>query len=88
MTEQRIPPLRLNAICSIASNVQSSLRSKVSNFAILLKEEGLVILGQTDTYYAKQLAQHAVMHATDIPIKENRIRVTRSDGLATGDRDH
>jgi hypothetical protein len=36
---------------------------------------GLVLTGQASTYYAKQLAQHAVMEATALPILANEIDV-------------
>jgi hypothetical protein len=35
-----------------------------------------VLRGVTRTYYAKQLAQHAVMQLTDLPIHANEIDVT------------
>ncbi len=37
--------------------------------------DGLVLEGHTHTYYAKQLAQHAVMEAVDLPIHANEIVV-------------
>jgi len=34
-----------------------------------------VLQGRTRTYHAKQLAQHAVMEITELPILANEIRV-------------
>jgi hypothetical protein len=42
----------------------------------LLREDGFVLQGRAPTYYAKQLAQHAVMEASDVPIKANEIEVS------------
>jgi hypothetical protein len=42
-----------------------------------LRGGGLILRGLTTTYYAKQLAQHAVMEATAIPIVANEIEVQR-----------
>jgi hypothetical protein len=35
----------------------------------------LVLCGHAHTYYAKQLAQHAVMEASSLPIRANEIDV-------------
>jgi hypothetical protein len=35
-----------------------------------------VLRGRARTYYAKQLAQHAVMQATALPILRNEIEVS------------
>jgi hypothetical protein len=37
-----------------------------------------VIRGRTQTYYAKQLAQEAIMELTDLPIIANSIQVKRT----------
>jgi hypothetical protein len=37
--------------------------------------EGLVLRGRAQTFYTKQLAQHAVMRATALPILANEIEV-------------
>jgi len=33
-----------------------------------VKDQGLILRGLSGTYYAKQLAQQAVMEAADLPI--------------------
>jgi hypothetical protein len=38
---------------------------------------GLVLQGRATTYYAKQLAQHAAMQVTGLPIMANEIEVNR-----------
>ena len=47
----------------------------VHQFHLDLQEGGLVLRGHAMTYYAKQLAQHAVMAATSLPIQANEIEV-------------
>ena len=47
----------------------------IRNLRVLIQDERVVLRGQTDTYYAKQLAQHAVLDVTDLPILANEIEV-------------
>jgi hypothetical protein len=68
--------------CSRASEVESlesrlcyRLGRSIRAFQILHHEGGLVLKGYSQTYYAKQLAQHAVMQATEMPILANEIEV-------------
>jgi hypothetical protein len=55
--------------------IQTRLGKGVSNFQLILVDGGWVIRGRTQTYYAKQLAQEAVMELTDVPIIANSIQV-------------
>jgi acetoacetate decarboxylase len=48
---------------------------RVSDLRVLIQNEGVVLRGQTTTYYAKQLVQHAVMDVTNLPILANEIEV-------------
>jgi hypothetical protein len=59
----------------LEARVQSRLNGRVHNFRLVCRERGLVLTGQARTYYAKQLAQHAVMEATTLPIMANDIDV-------------
>ena len=56
--------------------MQRRLGSRVRNLRVHLQPSGLVLQGRAATYYAKQLAQHAVMQATDLPIRANDIEVS------------
>ena len=56
--------------------IRSRLVRRIRDFNLELRDGGLVLRGQTSTYYAKQLAQHAVMKATDLPIMANEIEVS------------
>lgn len=50
-------------------------RAWVRGFRVLVQEQGLVLQGCAPTYYAKQLAQHAAMEVTRLPILANEIEV-------------
>jgi hypothetical protein len=49
------------------------MSGRVLGLRLLPRNQGLVLQGMTHTYYAKQLAQHAVMAATRIPLLANEI---------------
>jgi hypothetical protein len=50
-------------------------RVPVRRFRVLVQEQGLVLQGCAPTYYAKQLAQHAAMEVSALPILANEIEV-------------
>jgi hypothetical protein len=56
-------------------SVQPQLDGRVRNFRVLLQDDGLILQGDALTYYAKQLAQHAIMKETRLPILANEIEV-------------
>ena len=60
----------------LETRVQSRLNGRVRHCRLVLREGGLVLMGHSRTYYAKQLAQHAVMEATRLPIVANEIEVS------------
>jgi hypothetical protein len=60
---------------AIETHVQSRLHGRVREFRLLERGGWLVLRGQARTYYAKQLAQQAVLEATDLPIAANEIEV-------------
>jgi hypothetical protein len=41
----------------------------------VIQDNGLILRGQAHTYFAKQLAQHAAMEVTELPILANEIEV-------------
>jgi hypothetical protein len=55
--------------------VQSRLSGRVRHFRLVAHGCALILRGHAHTYYAKQLAQHAVMEATALPILANEIEV-------------
>ena len=59
----------------LENRVHARLSGRVCNLRILLHECGIILRGFARTYHAKQLAQHAVMAETHLPIMANEIEV-------------
>jgi hypothetical protein len=59
----------------LKEHVEGCLGGRIHNLRIRFKGHGLVLEGQVQTYYAKQLAQQRVMEASDLPILANEISV-------------
>ena len=75
---QRLDPdaATCESLAQIEEHVQCRLTGRVRDFRLLVRDQGLVLLGHAHTYYAKQLAQHTVMEATSLPIRANEIEVS------------
>jgi hypothetical protein len=50
-------------------------RASVSFLEALVSAEGVILRGRSSTYYAKQLAQHAVLSVAGRPLIANEIEV-------------
>jgi hypothetical protein len=48
--------------------VQRRLIGRVRVLRLMVWDQGLILQGQTSTYYAKQLAQHATIETTALAI--------------------
>lgn len=59
----------------LEAQLQCQLHGRIRDFRLSADERGLVLQGHTHTFYAKQLAQSAVMNVTDQPIAANEIEV-------------
>lgn len=59
----------------LAESVRSRLAGRVQDLQLILRDDGLVLRGRTHTYYAKQLAQQAVLESLDLSIQANEIEV-------------
>lgn len=59
----------------IKESIRRRLAGSVRNLHLILSDDGLVMRGCVHTYYSKQLAQHAVMESTKLPIQANEIEV-------------
>jgi hypothetical protein len=59
----------------IEENIRRKVAESVRNLDLILGDHGLVMRGCVRTYYSKQLAQHAVMELTKLPIQANEIEV-------------
>jgi hypothetical protein len=59
----------------LAAETARKLRGRLSGLRIELQGEGVVLRGIARSYYAKQLALHAVMTGVRLPVVRNEIRV-------------
>ena len=57
-------------------HLQCQLNGRVRDFRLVARGRGLILRGRSRSYYGKQLAQHAVMEAVNLPIVANEIEVT------------
>ena len=62
-------------LARIEEHVRQRLTGLLPDFQLIFRDDGLVLRGHTHTYYAKQLAQQAVMEASTLPIRANEIEV-------------
>jgi hypothetical protein len=72
---QRRPLPNPLPVDQLDAHLRQRLGGRVRNLRVLLTDNGLVLRGQATTYYAKQLAQHALMDASNLPIRANEIEV-------------
>jgi hypothetical protein len=63
------------ALARIEEHVRSRLTGLLRDFRLVFRDDGIVLRGHVHTYYAKQLAQHAVMEASSLPIRANEMEV-------------
>jgi hypothetical protein len=66
-------------LARIEEQIRYRLIGCVRRFQLVVRDGGLVLRGQAHTYYAKQLAQHAVMETIRLPIRANEIEVSRAE---------
>jgi hypothetical protein len=76
MNEQGKTDETCEGLARIEEHVRCRLTGRVRDFQLLVSDQGLVLRGHAHTYHAKQLAQHAVMAATTLPIRANEIEVS------------
>ena len=55
--------------------VRRRVWGQVEDLHVLVRGHGLVLRGRARTYYVKQLAQHAVLGASRLPLVANEIEV-------------
>ncbi len=59
----------------LESLLQRRLGNRIRALRVHVYSAGLILQGRAATYHAKQLAQHAAMELTDVPILANDIEV-------------
>jgi hypothetical protein len=62
-------------LARIEESVRCRLTGLLRDFQLVFRDKGLVLRGHVHTYFSKQLAQHAVMEASSLPIRANEIVV-------------
>jgi two-component system sensor histidine kinase/response regulator len=71
----RVTSVTWERVARVEEDIRSRLVGRVRNFQLVVHDQGLVLRGHANTYYAKRLAQQAVMEAIDLPIRANQIEV-------------
>jgi hypothetical protein len=76
--DEQLEPLTVTReqLARIEEHVRCRLTGRVRELQLVVRDHGLVLRGHAHTYYAKQLAQHAVLDATNLPIQANEIEVS------------
>ena len=59
----------------LEAQVLRRLGGRVRDVRIMVRPNGLILQGRTGTYHAKQLAQHAAIELTGLPVLTNDIEV-------------
>jgi hypothetical protein len=59
----------------LETRLQGELGGRVRELHLVRRGSGLVLRGFARTYYEKQVAQHAVMKKTQLPLLANEIEV-------------
>ena len=55
--------------------LQAQLSGRITNLRLHVDDGGIVLRGHARTFHAKQLAQHALMRSSKLPILANDIEV-------------
>jgi hypothetical protein len=71
-----VSPVLVCEIDELETHIQRQLGGRVRDFRLVLRAKGLVLQGHAHNYHAKQLAQHAVIKTTILPIIANEIEVS------------
>lgn len=60
---------------NLESLIERRLGNRVRDLRVVIRPTGFILQGRAATYHAKQLAQHAAMEASSLPILCNEIEV-------------
>lgn len=64
-----------------ADQVSAMLGRRVRGLRIEVRDGGLVLCGRANSYHAKQLAEHAVLAVSELPLLVNEIVATRDSSV-------
>ena len=70
-----VNPINADNLEQLENRLQTMLSGRVRNLQVVLHDSGIVLRGSARTYHAKQVAQHAIMSETNVPIVANEIEV-------------
>ena len=70
-----LEPTTQAGIDQLETRLQGQLSGRIRNLHLAIEKSGVVLRGLARTYYAKQLAQHAFMRETQLPLAANEIEV-------------
>lgn len=73
--ERVIDPATADGVTELEMRIRTRLGGQISQLQLEFTSMGVILRGRARTYYAKQLAQHAVMEAAQLPILANDIDV-------------
>jgi hypothetical protein len=59
----------------VEAHVRSRVWGQIKGLELLVLDRGIHIRGRACTYYVKQLAQHAVLETSQLPLAANEIEV-------------
>lgn len=68
-------PAGADVVARLAAQAAEKLRGRLSGLRLELHGGGIIIRGTARSFYAKQLALHAVMTGTHLPVVRNEIEV-------------
>ena len=71
----KVNDIHSDQITQLEVHVKSRLNGRVHDLRLVVRDKGLVLRGRAYTYHAKQLAQHAVLELSELPILANEIKV-------------
>ena len=60
---------------SLESLIQRRLGGRIRDLHVVARDNGIILQGRAATYHTKQLAQHAAMEISGMPILANDIEV-------------
>jgi hypothetical protein len=75
---------RLAEIGRLENRLHQVLRGRFRVLRLTARGEGVALEGECRTHYAKQLAQHAILEATVLPLVANEIQVSQNGGYSNG----
>jgi len=76
MKQRDLSPTCPDVLAHLETRVEARLCGRVRQFQLVPEQMGIILRGLARTYYAKQLAQHAVMAESQLPIIANEIEVS------------